>query len=133
MVKRGDAAAEPKIEDVHGDLGERPHGESAVSPDGGTPLTLDLRLYRLSAIQKAAYRLAAKFTVAMCEIRGDSLSVMLLFPSGSRERDVAEAMNLFFRELLDQELREKLGEETAPVRTLLLAHAFSRADVAKES
>jgi len=133
MVKRGETAAGAEIAGVHGGLGESQRGERAVSPDSGTPLTLDLRVYRLSAIQKAAYRLAAKFTVVLGELRGDALSVTLLFPSGSRERDVEEAVSLFFRELLDQELREKLGEETARVRTLLLAHAFSRADVPKES
>ncbi len=34
--------------------------------------------------------------------------------------------NQLFQELLDQELREQIAVETAPLRNLILAHAYSR-------
>jgi His-Xaa-Ser system protein HxsD len=46
-------------------------------------------------------------------------------------REIDEVVRQFFQELLDQELREQIAEETAPVRTLILAHAFSKADLIK--
>ncbi|WP_437819564.1 His-Xaa-Ser system protein HxsD [Sorangium sp. So ce1078] len=97
--------------------------------DGHIVVTVDLRIYRLAAVQKAAYRMAAKCTVVIGEIHDHSLDVALAFPPTTGEQAAREAARLFFQELLDQELREKLGEETASLRTLILAHAFSRARV----
>jgi hypothetical protein len=42
-------------------------------------------------------------------------------------------MRTFFQELLDQELREQIAEEINPVRTLILAHAFSKVDLIKRA
>lgn len=101
-----------------------------VHRDGRIELTLDLRVYRLSAVQKAAYRVAAMCTAALGEIRGDSLPITILFPASMRREEADGVVRLFFQELLDQELREKVGEETSQLRTLLLAHAFSRTGLA---
>ena len=84
-------------------------------------LTLDLRSYRLSAIKKAGYRIAKRCTIRLSSPEGDQLPVTL----EGRSEDVSE----FYRELLDQELRELVAEETAPLRTLILAHAFSKSDL----
>ncbi|XYI02571.1 His-Xaa-Ser system protein HxsD [Sorangium sp. So ce1128] len=97
--------------------------------DGYIAITVDLRAYRLSAVQKAAYRMAAKCTAVVGKIHDQSLEVTLTFPPTTSERAALEAARLFFEELLDQELREKVGEETASLRALILAHAFSRARV----
>lgn len=97
--------------------------------DGCIAVTLDLRVYRLSAVQKAAYRLASKCTVMLGEVRDESLGMTLGFGPTTGEREALEVARLFFQELLDQELREKVAEETAALRTLILAHAFSRTDL----
>jgi His-Xaa-Ser system protein HxsD len=97
--------------------------------DGHIAVAVDLRAFRLAAVQKAAYRMAAKCTAVIGEIRDNSLDVTLAFPPATGEQAALEAARLFFQELLDQELREKVGEETASLRTLILAHAFSRVRV----
>ncbi|XXX81443.1 His-Xaa-Ser system protein HxsD [Sorangium sp. So ce134] len=97
--------------------------------DGHIAFTVDLRAYRLAAVQKAGYRMAAKCTAMLGEIHDHSLDVTLVFPPATGERAALEVARLFFQELLDQELREKVGEETASLRTLILAHAFSRARI----
>jgi His-Xaa-Ser system protein HxsD len=107
-----------------------PPAEALAFRDGNVPIDIDLRVYRLSAIQKAAYRLARQCTAVLGEIRGDSLSVVLTFGPETREREALDVARLFFRELLDQELREKVREETAPLRALLMALAFSRTGLA---
>jgi His-Xaa-Ser system protein HxsD len=38
-------------------------------------------------------------------------------------------MRSFFQELLDQELRERIAEETDAIRSLILAQAYSKTDL----
>jgi His-Xaa-Ser system protein HxsD len=96
---------------------------------GEIALVLDLRIYRLAAIKKAAYRLADRFTAVLGSPEQDRLSVSLRFKVNVSPVAAREATRAFFQELLDQELREQIAEETNPVRTLILAHAFSNADL----
>jgi His-Xaa-Ser system protein HxsD len=103
--------------------------EALTFRDGSVRALLDLRCYRLTAVQKAGYKCADKCTLVVGSLEGHSLPITLLFPPATREREALEQVRLFFRELLDQELREKLADETQPVRALLLAHAFSKTDL----
>jgi His-Xaa-Ser system protein HxsD len=90
---------------------------------------VDARVYRLTAVQKAAYRLAARCTVVIGAACEHLLPITLTFASTVTENEARQLAQLFFRELLDQELREKIGEETAALRALILAHAFSKTDL----
>jgi len=91
--------------------------------------TIDLHTYRLSAVKKAAYRLAERCTAVLGAVDAQSLPVVFTFKPGTSEAIAGEAVRAFFQELLDQELREHLAEETGPMRTLILAHAFSRTEL----
>jgi His-Xaa-Ser system protein HxsD len=104
-------------------LGE---GKPFVFQAGSIKLTLDLRAYRLSAVQKTGYRMAAKCTAVLGVVSDPILDVILAFAPSTSEKEAQEVARQFFQELLDQELREKVAEETASLRTLLFAHAFSR-------
>jgi His-Xaa-Ser system protein HxsD len=101
-----------------------------VLADGSVRLTIDTAVYRLSAVQKTGYRLAKRLTLALGVLAGTRLTAVLLPAVGTR-MDVRELIELFYRELCDQELRESIGEQTKDVRALLLAHAFSRTDLVK--
>ena len=103
-----------------------PPPDAFVLRDGRVLLTLDLRVYRLAAVQKTAYRLAASCTAILGQLGEHTLDVALTFAPATTAQEAAKITRLFYQELLDQELREKVGEETAPLRALLLAHAFSR-------
>jgi His-Xaa-Ser system protein HxsD len=91
--------------------------------------SVDVRTYRLVAVQKAAYKLASRCTIIIGTERELVLPITFTFSAGVSEDDARAVAQLFFRELLDQELREKIGEETAAVRALILAHAFSKTDL----
>ena len=91
-------------------------------------VVLDTTVYRLVAIQKAGYRLAQRFTLVLGIADGSKLPVALLLSQGTTARDAIAA---FYRELCDQELRENVAEQTKDIRSLLLAHAFSRTDLVK--
>ncbi len=84
-------------------------------------LTFDLSCYRLTAIQKACYRLSdmATFQIEMIDGR-----CLVRLQSTSPEQDDRVAA-LLRREALDQELREVVAAETGRVRDLILAQAFS--------
>lgn len=90
---------------------------------------VDVRAYRLVAVQKAAYKLAARCTVVIGAEHEQLLPIALTFGSPVAEVEARQVAQLFFRELLDQELREKIGGETAALRSLILAHAFSKTDL----
>jgi His-Xaa-Ser system protein HxsD len=82
----------------------------------------DLSLYRLAAIQKAAYRFTGPFSVELDRPSPKRVSVRLTpRPGVAQSVDPSTLPN----EVLDQELRETVAEETKTVRELLLAQAFS--------
>lgn len=102
----------------------------ALSFDGTTArTTIDLRIYRLAAVKKAAYRLAARCTAVLGTPEDEKLPVTFTFKPGTDEVAGREAVRLFFEELLDQDLREHVADETAPMRALILAQAFSKTDL----
>lgn len=91
-----------------------------------TTLTFDLAVYSLLAVEKAAYRFSDRFA---CQLESTAAGLKVeLTPKradmSDESRDIA--LNDFKIEVLDQNLREKIKLETAPVRNLILAHAFSR-------
>lgn len=97
--------------------------------NGAAEIVIDLRSYRLSAVKKAAYRCADRFTAILGSPDHDRLPLSLRFRPGSTEPSARDAIHRFFQELLDQELREQVAEETGAVRTLILAQAFSNLDL----
>ncbi len=79
----------------------------------------------VDAIQRAAYRFSDRFS---CElIPGGDEHLCRLTPVGDHtaEDHIAD----FRTEVLDQALRERIRAETEPIRTMILAHAFSKTGV----
>ncbi len=105
---------------------DAPRTDTPTFRDGAVRFDVDLRVYRLTAVQKVAYRMARRCTAMLGELRGDQLGVTLTFPTTVSEREALDVARTFYQELLDQELREKVRGETESVRALLLAFAFSR-------
>ena len=89
-------------------------------------LTFDAAVYSQVAVQKACYRFSDRFA-SLIKTSPEGLEVTLT----PKRKDMSEegreaALNDFKTEVLDQNLREKIQLETAGVRNLILAHAFSR-------
>jgi len=84
---------------------------------------VDTSVYRLDALKKAAYRLSSQMWVELAPLNGAKVSVTLrakgLHPLSETAKEE------FCQEALDQELRELIATETAAIRNLLLAQAFS--------
>lgn len=99
--------------------------------DHAVHVIVDLRVYRLTAVKKASYRLADRCTAVMGEIDGERLPIAIRFGTATSEESARAIVRDFYRELLDQELREQIAEETSSVRALVLAQAFSNVDLIK--
>lgn len=86
-------------------------------------LRFDPSVYRLAAVKKACYKFADRCYVQIEIPVAGEITVNLK----SRANDVGlEDIALDLQnEVLDQELREVVAEETAAIRNLLLAQAFS--------
>ena len=90
-------------------------------------VSFDPGAYSLDAVQRAAYRLSAR---ASSEITLEETTIeVVLRPLG--DEDVATLVAELRGEALDQVLRERIREETADVRNLVLALAFSRTGLAE--
>jgi His-Xaa-Ser system protein HxsD len=91
----------------------------------GTSFEVDTNIYSLEAIKKSAYRFADRAGVDLSFVASNKIQVTLV-PSCKNAVDLQQMVSEFRSELLDQDLREIIKRETAPIRNLILAHAFSR-------
>lgn len=91
-------------------------------------LELDASVYRLEAVQKAAYRFIDRLTVLISQHSGSIVCDIGPVKSAALLEPILAD---FKRELLDQQLRLQIKEETEPVRNLILAYAFSRSGLQK--
>ena len=89
-------------------------------------LSIDSRIYSAEAVKKAAYRFADRVSVLINHASESTLAVTFSFPPQHSVQQRERIIFDFCGELLDQDLRELIKKETAPLRNLLLAHAFSR-------
>lgn len=88
-------------------------------------VSFDAASNSVDAIQRAAYRFSDRFS---CEvITGEAEHRCVLTPVA--ELDVDAQVADFRTEVLDQVLRERIRAETEPIRTMILAHAFSKTGV----
>ncbi|WP_028312881.1 His-Xaa-Ser system protein HxsD [Derxia gummosa] len=87
-------------------------------------LELDPTVYRMEAVQKAAYRFIDRLAVVLSATQRHIVCELEVVAGVKTPLELL--LSDFKRELLDQQLRLQIKEETAPVRDLVLAYAFSR-------
>ena len=91
----------------------------------------DSRVYRLSAVKKAAYRFGDR-CCANVEVASDNCIRVQIQPRVVSE-SVSDLEFEFRNEVLDQELREQIAAETERIRNLILAEAFSKVSIINEA
>lgn len=90
-----------------------------------TTLSFSKQIYSDIAAQKAAYKFTDR--VSLCVSETDTHWVITLNPlSKNSEVNLDELAGHIQNEMLDQNLRQIVAAETADVRKLILAYAFSR-------
>ena len=87
-------------------------------------LRFDSSVYALEAVQKAAYRFIDRLTIVIANKNSELVCDIEIVPDITTppEHLIAD----FKRELLDQQLRLQIKNETADVRNLILSFVFSR-------
>jgi len=90
-----------------------------------TTIGFDTKVFTTETVKKAAYRYVDRFTVDF-ELSGSRLTCTLSFAEDTSAEVTAKLVEEFKKEVLDQDLRERIKVETAPIRNLILAHAFSK-------
>ena len=101
------------------DRGPQPINAQKITID------FDTRVFALDVVKKAAYKYLDKFS-ADFELNAPFLHCALSFNEGVSDEAATKLVEEFKKEVLDQDLRERIKAETAPIRNLILAHAFSR-------
>jgi His-Xaa-Ser system protein HxsD len=84
-------------------------------------MEFDLRVHSMNAVKKTAYRFSNRASASFSQ---SSEFILVVVFSVERSAELQEAEIL--KELLDQELREIVAEETKMVRDLIMAQAFSK-------
>lgn len=97
----------------------------AITVDKRRTLEIDLSAFSVDSVKRAAYRFTDKFAVDL-RVDGLKATCTFIFDDSRTEDWIDRVLATFRKELLDQDLRATIREETKDVRNLILAHAFSR-------
>jgi len=92
----------------------------ALQPD----LSFDNNVFALDTIKRALYRFADRCSFDIQPV-DKQINVILHVPPNITEPAKEELLSRIRNEVLDQDLRDALSKETANIRTLILANAFS--------
>ncbi len=88
-------------------------------------IKVDLGVYSLDALKRSLYRFSDRFSSNVTVESGNAVCALSFPPSASSEF-IAVALDNFRKELLDQDLRERIRNDTEAVRNLILSHALSK-------
>jgi His-Xaa-Ser system protein HxsD len=86
-------------------------------------LTFDNRVNSIEAVQKALYRVISNSDF---DLKIDGLNIQVTLTTQDSSVDIQLLATELKRCVNDYSLREKIGAETADLRNLILATAFSR-------
>ncbi len=82
-------------------------------------------VYTLETIKRAAYRFTERLAFNFIP-ENDFLICQITPTPASDTADIEAAISEFKNEVLDQDLRRTIADETATVRNVILAHVFSK-------
>jgi len=97
-----------------------------TNPDGSVSVRFDSRVYPLNAVKKAAYKFAKDCGVVV-NVEGEHFRATInFFDQAAAPSAKQRLVGAFCNEVIDQDLREQISEQTEPMRNLILAQAFSK-------
>ena len=94
-------------------------------------MSFDKDLYSLTILQKSAYKFSRTSDVVFTQ---DDQNFICTFSLSDKFTDeqVTLFVSEYHKEVLDQGLREQIRSETEVTRNLILAHAFSKAELEED-
>jgi His-Xaa-Ser system protein HxsD len=97
--------------------------DNTALADGLIAINFARDVFDIEAIKRAAYRFSDRVTI---EIVPEGERFLCILNPNSDVLDRSRLEREFRNEVLDQDLRIRIGKETEPVRNLILSLAFSR-------
>ena len=96
---------------------------SSAGGDAQRPIEVafSAAVFSLEVVKKAAYRLSGRAAIDI-QLREGTI-ICLISSSGGAPEELANELRV---EVLDQDLRKLVAEETAPTRNAILAYALSK-------
>lgn len=91
-----------------------------------TALKVDLSIYSIEAVVRAAYKLTDRCYILLDR---NETHAIAYFIAKTKADDVAEWVGAFMNELIDQQLRDQLEKRFAPIRTIITAQAFAEGNL----
>lgn len=91
-------------------------------------LSFSTSAYDLATIKRAAYKFTDRCSVEF-EVTRDSVICSIFPKAPMTEETFTEFAAALRNEVLDQDLRRTIAEETASLRNAILAHAFSKTGI----
>jgi His-Xaa-Ser system protein HxsD len=101
--------------------------------DGQLVLRVDTRLYSKTSLFKSCYKFTDKCYIFLSLDEGDQTIIITVLSPKSDSVDLSQLGGEFFNELLDQQVRKTLSQETDELRNLIVAQAFSEGNLLDES
>lgn len=100
--------------------------EANIASDISGQFLLDQSLYSIESIHSTIYKFAADFFIEVSKLDNQySINYKLKAESNFLPDEVAEFKSIFVEKLIDEVLREKIREETADIRQLIITTTFS--------
>ncbi len=103
-----------------------------ATDDGSVSVIFDLQINSLTVIKKAAYKFAADCSVVLNTKERNQLEARLSFPDNTDLASKNAVVRAFCNEVIDQDLREQIAQETEASRNLILAQAFSKTSLLQQ-
>jgi len=91
-------------------------------------ISFDLGSVSLNSIKRAAYKYTDRCSVDLRIVDNEGLCIFN-FKEQISDQEFEKFMIEFRNEVLDEELRAEIFSKTEPIRNLILAHAFSNANL----
>lgn len=88
-------------------------------------LKFDAYVFSLNTVKRALYRFSDQCTF---DIQFKDNMILVVLDSSAGENLIVKIKH----EVLDQDLRESIAKETATIRTLILANAFSNSSLIQQ-
>lgn len=107
-----------------------PVGPYAWSLDGAhVALRVDTRLFSADALLRTAYKFTDRCYVLLQLDQARPELAWAILAAKPGLRDVQAVVGEFANELVDQQLRERLGREFGPIQTMVVAQAFAEGNL----
>lgn len=100
--------------------------------DGTVTVLFDLQAYSIFAVKKAVYKFAADCSAILNKSEENTIEVHLSFPDELDKTAQKSIVRALCNEVIDQDLREQIFQETEATRNLILAQAFSKTNLLSE-